>query len=295
MSAPVADQRALRGVAATLSWQNIDADGSAAAPAGTVTVGVTKADGTEVLPGTATSGAGSSPRTVALTAAHTAELNLLTATWTDGGDLSAHTTLVELVGGYYFSVAEARASDSTLADTAKYPDAAILVARREVEDDFEQICDVAFVPRYRRERLDGTGCGELLLPTPHVRRVVSIREYSSPTTYQSWSAGELAGIQAHPTGRLVSSQRHFAWGDRNLVIEWEHGHDRPPGRVKTAGMRYLRYRLNESLSAIPDRATGFTVTDGGTYRLDTASRWKVGVPDIDAELERWSMRVDGFA
>jgi hypothetical protein len=291
MVAPTVDQRILRGVAATLSWQNVDSDGTAAAPSGVVTVGVTTADGTVVVAaGTATTGTGTGPRTVALTAAQTADLNLLTVTWTDAGDSSTHSTLVEVVGGWYFSVAEARASDATLTDSTKYPDAAVLTARREVEEDFERICDVAFVPRYRREQVSSQ-CGEILLPTPLPRTVRSVRLYSDGTSYTALTASELADLRLDPTGLICGTLGTY---DR-VVVEWEHGHGKPPSALKTKALRYLRFRLNEALSAIPDRATSFSIDQGGTYRLDTASQWKVGVPDIDAELQRWSMRVPGIA
>lgn len=294
MAASVADQRILRGVAATLSFQNVDSEGTATAPAGAVTVGVTTADGTVILStGTATAGTGSAARTVAVTAANTASLGMWTATWTDAGDSSAHTTLVEVVGGYVFSLADARNSDATLGNTAKYTDAAILVARREVEDDFERICDVAFVPRYRRERLSARGRA-VMLPTPRPRVVRSVRVYDSDgVTFTALTATELTALTVDDSG-LIHGTGLPSCHD-NVVVEWEHGHDRPPGKVKTAALRYLRMRLNEPTSAIPDRATTFSVDQGGSYSLTTASKWQVGIPDIDAELDRWSKRVPGIA
>jgi hypothetical protein len=289
----VADQRTLRGVAATLSFQNVDGDGTAVAPAGVVTVGVVTADGTEVLPpGTATSGTGSSPRTVNLTAAQTANLGLLTATWTDAGDSSVHTTTIEIVGGYFFSLAEARVSDATLANTAKYPDAAILATRRQIEDDFERICDVAFVPRYRREQLEARG-GAVLLSTSLPRVIRSVRIYSDGDTFTTLTAAQLTDLIVNDTG-VMYGQGIPSCSDR-IVVEWEHGHSRPPGNITTVALRYLRHRLNESISAIPDRATTFAITEGGTYSLTTAGAWSVGIPDIDAELDRWSKRVGAVA
>ena len=97
-----ADQQILRGSAATLSWQNLDGNGEPAAPAGTVTVGILRDDGTElVAAGTATAGTGSDPRTYALAATANTLLDRLVVTWTDGGDASVHVTYVEVVAPFH--------------------------------------------------------------------------------------------------------------------------------------------------------------------------------------------------
>lgn len=283
----VADQRILRGVSATLSWQNVDGDGTAAAPAGTVTVGVTKADGSMlVAAGTATSGTGSDPRTYALSAANNLALDLLTVTWTDGGDSSTHTTYVEVVGGYYFSVAEARASDQSLTNTATYTDAAIIAARREVEEEFERICGVAFVPRYNRQTI--VSPQPLLLEHGKVRTLRSVRDYSTATAYSTVAASDLAELVGSPSLRSLAG---YTFSGPRLVVEYEHGYDRPPAEVKRAALQRLRYRLNMAKSAIPDRATSFSIDQGGTYRLDTADASSTGQPDIDAVLDRYAERV----
>lgn len=293
----VPDQQILRGVTATLSWQNVGGDGEAAAPSGAVTVGVTRDDGTElVAAGTATAGTGSDPRTYSLTAANNTLLDLLTVTWTDAGDASTHTTYVEVVGGYYFTIAEARASDSSLTDTVKYPDALIVATRREVEEEFEQICQISFVPRYAKASHSGNGRSSFLLQARDLTSVRSIRNYTDATTYTAWTADELATLVADQWG-LVTSRTGltFGYGLSNLEFAYEHGFARPPAEVKRAAMQRLRYRMNEALTGIPDRATSFSVAEGGTYRLDTAGALKTGQPEVDAVLGRWSRRLPGVA
>lgn len=289
----VADQRILQGTAATLDVTLYDQNGTPADAAGALTVQVAKADGTEVLPaGSATTNpAGTGTYQRSLTVAQTATLDTLTATWTDAGDGSTHVTKHEIVGGFLFTVTEARASDAVLADDVKYPTATILATRRQIEDDFERICDVALVPRYRRERI-ATNRGQVLLPTPLVRSIRSVRSYSDGDTYATLTASDIANLTINDLGLIVSSA--LPWG-QDAVVEWEHGYDRPPGNIKTAALRYLRHRLFEPFTAIPERATSFSIDQGGTYRLDTASRWKIGIPDIDAELDRWSWRIPGVA
>lgn len=289
---PVADQRILRGTAASLSWQNVDGDGENAAPAGAVTVGVVRDDGTTlVAAGTATSGTGALPRTYALTAANNTLLDLLTVTWTDAGDGSTHVTYVEVVGGYYFTIAEARASDAVLVDVTKYPSPLITEKRREVEEEFEEICGVAFVPRYRKQVVSGPGASRFRLDRKEVRAIRSVRDYSDATNYVAWTAAELATLVLDDDGLLTSRTGvTFYGGDRNLVIAYEHGYSRPPAGIKRAAMERARYLMNKPKTGVPDRATSFSVAEGGTYRLDTPGALKTGMPDVDAELARASRR-----
>jgi hypothetical protein len=295
--APVAHSRHLRGAPATLNVTLYDENGEPADAAGTVTVGITKADGTDLLAaGSSTtnpSGTGSYAR--ALTAAQTATLELLTATWTDGGDASTHTSAHELVGAYYFSLTEARQSDTAQLRQERYDDTQLIEARRAVEGEFEMICGVAFVPRYARVRLDGTGCDTIKVPDALVRTVRSVRTYSSGSSYTTFTAGQLAAIRVGETGRrsrLVRSDGGtFDAGCQNIVIEYEHGHDRPPAEIKQAALRRLRQTLGLAKSAIPFNAISFTPETGVTYRLSTPSIERTGDADIDSILARWSLRV----
>lgn len=295
MLAPVVHSRHLRGTAATLPVTLLDQDGEPANASGTLTVRVQKADGTDLLAaGTATTNpTGTGTYTAALTAAQTATLEVLTATWTDAGDSSTHTTVHEIVGGYYFTVDDAIATDSKI---GAHDRATVQAVRRDTEDEFEQITQVAFVPRYRRARVNGTGTSRLLLPNPMVRTVRSVRVYSSATAYTSYTADELAAIAVSASG-VVTRTDGLAWafGVQNIVIEYEHGHDRPPAEIKRAAIARCRQRLNWGSSGIPDRTQTFQATDVGTFGLATAKVTKTGTDWIDAALERWSMRVPGIA
>jgi hypothetical protein len=295
MLRPVPDRQILRGAQATLSYQFRDADGEPAAPAGTVTVGVTKADGTVVIAAdTATSGADAAPRTVALPAQ--AELELLTATWVDGGDDSEHRQLVEVVGGYYFDVATARARETALADESTYPPAAIITARGEVEAQCERICGVAWVPRYRRERVDGSGGTDLVLPDRALRTVRSVRVYTG-ATYTQFTADEIAALACH--GAVVVRTDGAMWprGRQNIFVEYEHGYDRPPADLVLAAIVHLRHQLNETKTGLPDRATQFQPIDGGNVLLATPGRYgfETGIPAVDAVYQRYDHKVPGLA
>lgn len=290
----IADQRILRGVGATLSWQNLDADGQPAAPPAAVTIGVVASDGTIVVPaGTATAGSSSDPRTYTLAASANQQLDFLTATWTVAGG-SAFTTHIEVVGGYYFTVGEARASDPTLADEARYPTADILAARADVEDQFETICGLSFVPRFRIDDVNGQNSRAITLERGRVRSFRRLGyEYGTSTTYLNSSG--LADLRANGNGVVFSRFAIFPYGLRNVHVSYEHGLDRPPPEVKTAALIRLRHCLNYVKTGIPDRATTFQPETGfGTFNIATAGVATTGIPEVDAVLARYKVRA-GFA
>jgi len=292
---PVPAQQILLGSSASLSWQPSGSDGEPAAPSGTVTVGVTTADGTTVVAaGTATAGTGSSPRTYAL-AAQTA-LNLLTVTWTDSGDSSTATQLVEVVGGYWFTRAQAIERDSELASGSKYPPALITTVRAEVEAEFEDVTGVAWVPRYRRVQLIGSGSVDLVLPDVMIRTLRSVRTYSSDLlTYDTFTADDLTGVVAKTWGVL---RRPSGWTrDTVYVVEYEHGANQPPPDLRDAAITRLRHRLNIHRTGIPDRATSMSTESGQSYALATPGLrgFITGIPDVDVVLGRRTFQRIGVA
>lgn len=297
MDRQVALQRILRGRPATLRFTLLDSDGSPIAddPQPAVTVQVDRADGTAVLAaGTATTSAGAGVYTRALTAAQTSSLDLLVATWTDTVSGTTTQTLHEVVGGYWFSVKEARDSDPTLADTSKYPTQSIIDIRTEVEDEAERIIGAAFVPRYRRLRLNGIGTPALRGIDQLVRSIRTVRVYSTPSAYTAFTAGELAALVTDDEGLITRNDSGvFESGLANVVLEYEHGYDRPPTDLKRAALTRLRHRLNAPRSGIPDRATSFVSGEGGTFRLDTAGPEKTGIPDVDAVYGSYAARHGG--
>lgn len=296
MASTAADEQILRGSAATITATFRDQNGDPTEPAGVVTVGVVDAAGVEVVPsGSATTSGGTGVRQRTLTAAQTAQLGLLTATWTDAGDASTHTTTVEVAGGFYASVGQIRSSDLALADVERYPTARLLAARRTVETEFEAICGVAFVPRYRRVTLTGSGTSSLALPDPMLRVVRSARIYSDATTYTTLTADELAEIRPSDAG--TAARQSGVWPCGTVVVEYEHGFDRPPADVLDVFWVRLRDVLNRSNRGVPDRTATFSPETGGTFSLIVpGQRGSVtGIPDVDVVLSRYSMHVPGIA
>jgi hypothetical protein len=297
LDAPVPHQQVLVGAPVTLSMQFADADGEPA-DGGTVTVGVVDAAGTTVVAaGTATVGTGTEPRTYALASAATDALALLTATWTSSTH-GVRTTLLEIVGGYWFTTAQARARDRKLADAAKYPPGLMLAVRAEVEREFESVTNQAWVPRYRRASVDGTGTCELVAPDVELRSVRSVRRYEADgVTYTAFTAAELAALEVTRWGTII--RRDGTWFTRGArhVFEYEHGHDAPPPDLRDAAITRLRHRMNAHSSGIPDRATSMQTEAGQTFSLATPGLrgFITGIPDVDVVLDRYRFPEFGVA
>jgi hypothetical protein len=284
-------QRILRGATATLTYENLDSLGQRTPADGTVTVGVTRADGTTLIaPGTATTSVGGGLYSVSLTAAQTSTLDLLTATWSDSAAPGVtRTSEHEVVGGFMFTIDDVMGEQGV----SDYDKLAIADRRAEVEDECEWICDVAWVPRYRRLVLDGTDEDTILTGIRQIRTVRSARIYSTTggSTYTSLSAGQLAGLVASPDGMLRRSDRDY-WplGFGNVVLEVEHGYNAPPADLRTAAVVRCQDLLFRPDSAIPTRARSYTDGSGFSYDLNTPDKFSTGIATVDAVYRRRSLR-----
>lgn len=296
--------RVLQHTAAVLRLEVYGADGELSDPSpATATVTVTTAAGTAVVTGATATHVEAGVFTATLTAAQTAQLDELTAVWTLG-DTTTRTTVHEIVGGFYFTAALARDVERTLlADRTKYPDPLVQSTRLEVEDECEYICDRAFVPRYTRVVLNGTGADYLILPRGDIRTVRSVHvlDVAGSSSSTAFTADELAALVWQPGTPLDGGDPMirrgdagwFAPGRGNVVVEFEYGLDQPPADLQRATIRRLRSRLTTEASGIPDRATSFSVTNGGTYQLANPGPYSTGIPDVDAVYQRYSARSIG--
>jgi hypothetical protein len=233
--------RVLRDSGALLS-HSFYADEVATAADGTVAVEITRADGTVLASGNATLVAGPPPSyTFPLPAQD--DLDDLDVRWsgTFSGLSQAQLDQVEIVGGFFFSGVEGRAADPAFADQATYPAAALRQCRHEVEETIESVIQaalgkrVAFVPRFRRAVLSGTGLDAVELPDYFVRTVRSV----TITGETAFTVAELADLVAE-SGRLSSTLRTWTSGRRNVVVAYEHGLDGPPPQIRRAALLLLK-------------------------------------------------------
>jgi hypothetical protein len=189
---------------------------------------------------------------------------------------------VEVVGGFLFGLAEARNRHRGLNDTNRYTTDILAEKRTEIEQEFENICGQAWVPRFARFALSGRGYEQLATPVTMLRTLRAVTIGGVAFTQTELDAVSLtdSGILRRPTGSMWPA------GYRNVIVEVEHGNDYPPLPISEAGILRLRSRLSTTTTEIPDRAISYSVAEGGTYRLSTPGRQRTGIPEIDGVLER---------
>lgn len=288
MTWAAADQQILRGSAATLTIEWVGADGEPATPSSTPEVTVTRSDGTSVTTGAA-SGSESS-WTYPVTAEHTADLDLLTVNWTAGS--VTQSTSVAIVGGYYFTAAQARAQDSALKDTAGYDTARLIKARAQVESEIEWCADVAFVPRFTVVQIEGNGTSELVGPA--MPRRVRWATINYGTNTRALTESEIAGLRLERSGEI--SLLAGSWPEHATVtLGIEHGHDRPHPKIVAAAIVLLRVRMNTGKSNFPDRAERYQLSEGGMMFLSMPGAYKIGIPEVDAAIATYGVRIPAVA
>lgn len=267
-------------------------DETATDATGAVTYSIKRLDGTVVASGSA-SGPVSHIYTVTVPAQ--SQVDTLTIDWTGlvaGATLTAR-DIVEVVGGFIFGLAEARAQPPAL-DITRFPTARLAQKRIGVEQEAEEICGQAFVPRFGRASFTVGGYGNTgtlyNLTLPHV----GIRALRGIT--RDGVAASLAGLNVSPGG-VVSGGQWVAFGasGSTVTVEYEYGMEYPPEDLKDACMLRLRSRLSSGDTGVPQRALSFSVADGGVYRLSTPSGKKTGIPDVDGVYERYTFERGGFA
>ncbi len=288
-------QRLLVGKPGLLTVTLVDTEGFPTPALGAVTVAVTSVSGAVIIPaGTAATAAdseGDGQYQVAVTPAVTFQLDQWVAIWTDAGDGSTQISEHEICGGYFFGLADVYAADSTLQNAAKYPKAKILDARHGVEEEAEFICDVSFVPRYRRALLDGTAEPEIYLPDSKIRKIRSASILVTTNQTLTFTAFQLSQVVIDDDFQIQRNDGGI-WdeGHRNVAIEYEVGYDGPPAELANAALLRLRSVLNRFSTTVPNRSTSFVAEGGVTYRLDMPEAFKTGIPEVDAVYDRYSTR-----
>lgn len=268
--------RFLQGTPATVSCSFTSGD--TVIDPGVVSVTITREDGTALVTDGATSGTGAAPRTSSLTTVQTAALDFLTLTWTSA-TLGTLTTYAEIRGGFLFSLAEARAL-KPLDNTTTYPTTDVIAARVLAECALEEACGVAFVPTYKREKIDGNGTTDVLLKA----RPLSV----TSATVGGVEVADLSTLELYADGRLYNPSMWTA-GRRNIEVKYTYGYPFPPPRVGRACLLLAKRFLVDS--PISDRVTTMTTPEGGTQFYVTAGvRDAVfDVPEANAVVQRYGL------
>lgn len=287
-----ADQRIAKGVASSLRWTNVDEWGDPVVAGATPTVTVTRSAGTAVVTAqAATLETEPGGYALALTPTEIGDLDVLTAVWSVSSSVVA-TTTAEVVGRWCFTVADLRASHPMFqAQSETWIPQALAYYRDLAEREAEAICGRAFVPRFRRVTLDGSGEGELRVPDADLRSLVSVTDDGT-----AFTGDQVTAVKVYTSGRLERPLGEiWSFGQENLDLAYHFGLDAPPAEVRHAMMRRAAEMAalgGPAGSAISPRATSLT-TDSSTINLDMADRWKTGNPDVDAVYERWSLNASG--
>lgn len=280
--------RVLRTAKATLS-RTFYLDEVAEGATGSVTVAVSRLDGTLVESGQAAGPDSANAYTYTFTGLDVVDELVVSWAASVGGDAFVlDQDRIEVVGGFLFGLAEGRAVDPALSSTEKFPTSALIERRIETEDECERICGQAFVPRFAREELSGTGRTAFTLRWPLVRAIRSVTVAGT-----ALSGAEVLGLGFTDTG-VVTGGREWVRG-RRIVVEYEHGWDRPPPDVVRGAKLRFKSLLLEGRSALPDRAERVvTQTDGGTIQFATPSADRTGIPAVDAIYGRFPAPRPGF-
>lgn len=266
----------LKGTPATISITYLDGD--VPADAGTVTVGVTRADGAVVVAaGTATGGTGVQPRTFALTATHTAQVDVLEATWVSS-TLGTGVTWHPIVGGFYVDLATLRGAGDL--PESRFPDADLADARRWWADLVDDYCGQSFVPMHRLEQRWWRG-GRLRLDRYPVREILSVSLAGVAVDTADWVLTPFGKIYtasgAHPTITAPGMLR----------ISYEHGHDRPDAELYEVGVKAMRAKLLDDRTGGPLPRQLSVTNEFGTTRFSQAGAGRATPwPDVNAVLNR---------
>jgi hypothetical protein len=208
---------------------------------------------------------------------------------------------VDVVSHRMFTLAEFRAIETRFADLSRWPTDLLETVRTEVEDEASRIMNRSWFQRFGEVWLDADR-------RPYVQvlkflPVVSV--ISAETTGygpNNAPAGPSVVLKASPTdpGAAIdcdgltafyrTDHLPFGGGPKSTHIRFVYGETSVPLDLKRAALVRARTRLVEATSGIPDRATSFQPSEGGTYTLAVAGRagYLTGIPDVDAVYARYS-------
>lgn len=177
----------------------------------------------------------------------------------------------------YFTVAEFRAEESSVANATTYPDARLTQARDMAEEWFEDAANVAFVPRTATETLSGNGETVLFVSRNKVRTLTTAVDL-----------GESIDVDGVRKAGLRSFYREDGWpeGIANLAVTYTHGFDAPPKRVRDVVMTMAKLEVIDGPYDERTVRRGGGGSDLGTADIVVPGQKGAafGVPDANAAL-----------
>lgn len=226
------------------------------------------------------------------------DLDRLTLDWTGtfGGTPQTITTFVDIVGGYYVTLSELRAT-TNLGNAAKYPTAKLVDARRWFEDLFEQYTSRAFVPRYRKVTVWGDGSDQIMLPDEHIRRLRSVTigttvlDADRVATLEVLGSGLVRRPRPDPLVGQYPTVLANGWPlalfglDQRVTVVYEHGLDEPPEDIRRAARVAIQAELLSDHSGVRELSVQ---TEVGVVRMSYPGPDRpFGIPMVDARANAW--------
>lgn len=262
--------------------------------AGTVTIGIVDSTGTEVVAsGTATTKSGSGATTAyAYSLAIQTAVKRLTVTWTRGDTGASVSSELEVVGAFLFSEVDLRAySDAQLTSASTFTDAAIVAARSRITDEFEHICGVSFVPRFRQQVTAGYGDYALDLDRPQVSEVLSASIGGVTVAASNFVIDNEARSLYRTNGYFTSSSTS---NPLNVTVTYEHGYATPPADISRAAIILARHQLLRDVTGtgVPANASSWTDSSGSytAFAPNNNSGRFYGFGEVDTVLQRYMSR-----
>ena len=263
-------------------FQFDNADGVPTGATGSVSVSVTRADGTALTPLTATAVEGFPGlyETTLTAAVYVDRYDELALVWTAtvDGQVRSETMYAEVVGGRILSPSALRAGAGL--DPQRYDNDLLIWALDIVCDVFDEFCETAWVPRFRRDTFDGNNAAYMWTNHGPVHSLVS---------------ASLDGTAMDTTGWVFADDEIRTDGDiftadtvqgLNVILEYTYGTKRPPSSIIGAAVKYAAHLVRSDTNTIPDRAR-MVQTEWGMFIMDTASEDKpTGLPEVDSVLVR---------
>lgn len=268
---------------------------------GTVTVGITDANGdTVVASGTATTNNADGTYTYQL--ANQTQVNVLYVTWTRADTGASLSSTLEVVGNRLFTEAEARAFTITglqapLASESDYLDSTLAAWHDRIAGQFEAKTHHSFIRRYCRIELAGNGMFRLPLYDGQPRTSVGDESGGNgrwrPRKLLSVTVGgvpvDVADVKVDHA-ELVRTDGTWDWATTtdpfNVIVEYEYGDNPVLEEASLAGLRMLL--ANAIATDIPQGVVSWSNEDGSFQR--DASGWAYPVK-VHEFLSRYSRKV----
>jgi len=262
-------------------------DGVAADPSGTPTVAVVRrSDGATVTTGSVTDEPEAGTWSITVAAGANTMLDTLDVTWTAtvGGHAQTYRDVVEVAGGFVFTLAELKGikleRGATLGD--RFSTAELTAMRTTVEDALERELGFALVPRYAREVVDVDRVNGYVFQ-PAYPYVSAIRSLTVDGVLMTGTVLQGNGY-AYLPGRYSASQA--------VVIAYEHGLAAPEPEARQNALLLAKTWLQSG--PVDDRTTQVSSPDTGlTAVLSVPGRggsiW--GVPSVDSWVQRRTLKV----